>query len=59
MAERTQWTGTASELLGALELKAPERVVKAKVWPSTPKVLSDKLRRAATFFKKVSDIDYF
>jgi len=53
MSTRTQWTGTASALLGALEIEAGERVVRAKTWPSTPKVLSDKLRRAATFLRKL------
>ena len=33
MAERTEWTGTASDLLGALAEEAGERVAKAKTWP--------------------------
>jgi hypothetical protein len=36
ISARTQWTGTASDLLGALEIEAGERVVRAKTWPSTP-----------------------
>jgi hypothetical protein len=53
MSTRTQWTGTASDLLGALEIEAGERVARAKTWPFTPRALSDKLRRAATSLRKL------
>ena len=53
MATRTEWTGTASELLGALAEEAGERVAKAKTWPQTAGGLSGRLRRAATFLRKV------
>jgi len=33
MAVRTEWTGTASNLLGALAEQAGDHVVKAKTWP--------------------------
>jgi hypothetical protein len=33
MATRTEWTGTASELLGALAEIAGERIAKSKAWP--------------------------
>ena len=33
VATRTEWTGTASDLLGALAEQAGERVAKAKTWP--------------------------
>jgi hypothetical protein len=53
IAERTKWTGTASELLGALGEMAGERVAKAKTWPDSPRALSGRLRRSATFLRKV------
>lgn len=59
MAERTEWTGTASDLLGALAGEAGERVAKSKTWPASPRALSGRLRRAATFLRKVGiEIDY-
>jgi hypothetical protein len=52
IAARREWTGTASDLLGALAEVAGERVVKAKTWPDNPRALSGGLRRAATFLRK-------
>ncbi|QYK45927.1 MAG: hypothetical protein KF794_04325 [Xanthobacteraceae bacterium] len=54
MTTRTEWTGTASELLGALAEMAGERVAKSKTWPDSPRALAGRLRRAATFLRKVS-----
>jgi hypothetical protein len=53
MATRTVWTGTASELLGALAEAAGERVGKSKTWPDSPRALAGRLRRAATFLRKI------
>jgi hypothetical protein len=53
MATRTVWTGTASELLGALAAAAGERVAKSKTWPDSPRALAGRLRRAATFLRKI------
>jgi hypothetical protein len=53
MATRTEWTGTASELLGALAGQAGERVAKSKSWPDSPRALAGRLRRAATFLRKI------
>ena len=53
VATRTEWTGTASELLGALAEMAGERVAKSKAWPDSPRVLAGRLRRAATFLRKI------
>lgn len=53
MQARTEWTGTASDLLGALAELAGERVAKSKTWPDSPRALSGRLRRAATFLRKV------
>ncbi len=53
MQSRTEWTGTASDLLGALAEMAGERVAKSKTWPDSPRALAGRLRRAATFLRKV------
>ena len=50
---RTEWTGTASELLGALDEEVGEKVRKSKAWPSSARALSGRVRRAATFLRKV------
>jgi hypothetical protein len=51
--ERTVWTGNATDLLGALGEVAGERVTKSKSWPDSPRSLSGRLRRAATFLRKI------
>ena len=53
MTMRTEWTGTASELLGALAEQAGERIAKSKTWPDSPRALGGRLRRAATFLRKI------
>jgi hypothetical protein len=53
MVERTEWTGTASDLLGALGEAAGERIAKSKTWPDSARALSGRLRRAATFLRKI------
>jgi hypothetical protein len=53
MAARTEWTGTASDLLGALAEVAGERVAKSKSWPDSPRALAGRLRRAAAFLRKI------
>jgi hypothetical protein len=53
MATRTVWTGTASDLLGALAEVVGERAAKAKTWPDSPRALAGRLRRAATSLRKV------
>jgi hypothetical protein len=53
MAARTEWTGTASDLLGALAEVAGERVAKSKTWPDSPRALAGRLRRAAAFLRKI------
>jgi hypothetical protein len=59
MDSRTEWTGTASDLLGALSEEVGERIVKAKTWPATARALSGRLRRAVTFLRKVGiDIEF-
>jgi hypothetical protein len=51
MGTRIEWTGTATILLGALVEVVGERAAKAKAWPDSPRALSGKLRRAATFLR--------
>ena len=59
MLARTVWTGTATDLLGALAEAAGERIAKSKSWPESARALSGRLRRAATFLRKIGiDIDY-
>jgi len=50
---RTVWTGNASNLLGALGEMVGERVTKSKAWPDSPRALAGRLRRAATFLRKI------
>jgi hypothetical protein len=53
MTAQTEWTGTASDLLGTLAERAGERVAKSKTWPDSPRALGGRLRRAATFLRKI------
>jgi hypothetical protein len=53
MAERTEWTGTATELLCKLSEVAGERTARAKDWPASARTLSGRIRRAATPLRKV------
>ena len=53
MQVEAEWKGTATTLLNDLERKAGERIAKAKSWPKTPRALSGRLRRAATFLRKI------
>jgi hypothetical protein len=53
MNMRTEWTGTASDLLGALDREVVEKVRKSKAWPSSARALSGRVRRAATFLRKI------
>jgi hypothetical protein len=55
--EGTQWSGTSKDLLGALKMAVGEekvkQMVKEKEWPSSPRALSTRLRRAAGTLHKV------
>ena len=51
MTSRHEWTGTAKELLCVLGDEAGDVVRQMKVWPTTPRALSGRLRRAATFLR--------
>lgn len=50
---RTEWTGNSSDLLGALNKNVDEEARKAKSWPTNPRALSGRVRRSATFLRKV------
>jgi hypothetical protein len=43
MTARTEWTGTASELLEALGKVAGDRVANSKTWPDNPRALAGRL----------------
>ena len=53
MATQTTWTGTATDLLDLLGRIVGEKAAKSKTWPADATRLSGKLRRAATFLRKV------
>jgi hypothetical protein len=48
-----RWRGTATGLLEALAEHVDEGTRKSRGWPSTPRALSARLRRGATFLRKV------
>ncbi len=51
--ERKEWTGTAQELLDILSPTVSEAVKRSKAWPSSPRGVSGRLRRSATFLRQV------
>jgi hypothetical protein len=53
MAERSQWLGTASDLLSKIAPKASEDVRRTKAWPKTPQHLSNRLKRLAPPLRSV------
>ena len=53
MADQAEWSGTASDLLTCLCAQASDAVTNGKTWPSTPRALSGRLRRVATFLRTV------
>src|SRR5262249_49576684 len=59
IAMRTEWTGTASELLGALTEAAGERVAKSKTWPDSPRALAGRRGRGGALLRKIGLEDNF
>jgi hypothetical protein len=53
MAERQEWTGSAKDLLGALDCQVGDAWVKKKKWPKAPKSLSGSLTRLAPSFRRI------
>lgn len=47
------WTGTAGDLLKQLESVVEERIRVSSIWPKTPRALSGRLRRLATFLREM------
>ncbi len=52
-ASETKWNGTASDLLGLLTDLVTERIAKSDDWPRNGRALSGRLRRAASFLRRV------
>lgn len=50
---REAWSGTATDLLEALEEHVPERQRGTRAWPKTARTLAGRVRRAATFLRTV------
>jgi hypothetical protein len=53
MAKRTEWEGTATELLEGLTNVIGEKAAKEKDWPKRPNTLANKLRRVTPDLAKV------
>jgi len=53
MTGRDEWSGTASDLLEALQVIVGERVARSRTWPDGAKALSGRVRRSSTFLRKV------
>ncbi|MEW6267304.1 MAG: hypothetical protein AB1641_29885 [Thermodesulfobacteriota bacterium] len=53
MADRSEWQGTATDLLSALTDTTSPQVVNSKAWPKAPHVLSSRLTRGATFLRNL------
>jgi hypothetical protein len=53
MGIRPEWMGTATDLLRELNGMTGQQVCKSKDWPSNPRALAGRVRRGATFLRKV------
>jgi hypothetical protein len=51
MANRTMWTGSASDLLSLCAESARNEISTGGVWAKNPRALSSRLRRAQTFLR--------
>ena len=51
--EEAPFSGTASKLLDRLRVFANESMTRSRDWPNSPDALSNRLRGAATFLRKV------
>lgn len=52
LEHKESFEGTATELLDELVDYVPEKTAKTRAWPKTPRTLSNRLRRAATFLRR-------
>ena len=53
MAELDFWEGNCTTLLAVLEALIPESTKRSKGWPKAAHILSNRLKRASTFLRKV------
>ena len=53
MAPRTEWTGTATELLKILADEVGDQIAKSKDWPQNPRAMSGCVRRLAPALRRV------
>ena len=51
MEQRTEWNGTATELLTELAAEAGERISNSRSWPANARALSSRIRRSAPFLR--------
>jgi hypothetical protein len=51
MAERSSWTGSATDLLRAGADRSADSIYKDDGWPKSPRALAGRLRRAQTFLR--------
>lgn len=59
MADKTTWTGTATELLDEVEKLTDEKLRKSKAWPKSPRGLSGTLKRLAPNLRQVGvEVDF-
>lgn len=59
LEDHSEWSGTASDLLAALEEIVDERIRNLKAWPKSASWLSRKLKRPATFLRSIGiDIQF-
>src|SRR4249920_3599173 len=53
MANRTMWTGSASDLLSLCAESARNEISTGGAWAKTPRALAGRLRRAQTFLRSL------
>jgi hypothetical protein len=51
MEQKTEWSGTARELLAELAIEAGERISNSRSWPANARALSSRIRRSAPFLR--------
>jgi len=57
--ETEDWMGTATDLLAKLDKCTTEKIRKSKAWPTTPRALSNRLRRLSPTLRAIGiDLDY-
>jgi len=52
ISKQTEWAGTATELLNALNQEVDEKVRNSKSWPTSAQALGNRLTRAASSLRK-------